>query len=210
MKTNNGLIVLTVAAVLMSGCAGNVDYIRPTSQARPSNSVTINLPKDNVWNAAIPKLGSQFFVINNLDKSSGLINLSYSGDPEKYVDCGIIETDVIGQNGEILNSFPASKAYQRKEIALFSILRKMSLEGRINLIFEEISPNQTRVIANAKYVIARTITLQGDMGATPRTENVSFNSSGSAFLDNDFNRITVECMPSGKLESEILRAIERL
>ena len=30
----------------------------------------------------------QFFVSNNLAKSTGLVNLSYSGVPEKYLDCG--------------------------------------------------------------------------------------------------------------------------
>jgi len=63
-----GLILLA-----MTGCAGKVEISRPMSQAT-TNSKVIRLPRDVVWNRAVPNLGKQFFVINNLDRSSGLIN----------------------------------------------------------------------------------------------------------------------------------------
>ena len=39
-------------------------------------------------------IGDSFFVINNLDKESGFINVSYSGDPCMFVDCGRVNSDV--------------------------------------------------------------------------------------------------------------------
>jgi len=199
-------------ALTCTGCAGKLDYVRPTTISKQNNSVTISMSRDAVWNSAVPKLGKQFFVINNLDKSSGLINLSYSGDPESYVDCGRIISYVSNARGERTYDFPASKADQQYEVMsgnLFSLHRKMSLEGRINLIFEELSPNETRVTANTKYVLSRTITVNGVSGGIPQTQNdsISFNSGRSATFAAVSDGRATECLSTGKLESEILQAI---
>jgi len=76
--------------VLAFGCAGRLEYRPPNSIAPQQNSVEINKSKDAVWKIIVPAIGKNFFVINNLDKESGIINISYSGDPERYVDCGYI------------------------------------------------------------------------------------------------------------------------
>ena len=84
---------LLLVAILLSvaACAGKIDYVRPTSQLAPAANVkTIDRPREAVWNTSVPELSKQFFVINNLDKSSGLMNISYTGDPERYIDCGRI------------------------------------------------------------------------------------------------------------------------
>ena len=86
--------VLVVAFFMASGCSGRLDYMRPQPRIYAPNTVTIDLSKDALWAKMIPALGKEFFVINNLDKASGLINISYSGDPERYVDCGIITSQV--------------------------------------------------------------------------------------------------------------------
>src|SRR5262245_21227292 len=62
----------------VAGCSGKMDYVRPSASPVASNSKTIAKPRDIVWNASIPELSKQFFVINNMDKSSGLINMSYT------------------------------------------------------------------------------------------------------------------------------------
>ena len=73
------IAILLVAVSLVAGCAGKLDYVRPTTPAAAStNYKIIDKPREAVWNASVPELGKQFFVINNLDKSSGLINISYS------------------------------------------------------------------------------------------------------------------------------------
>lgn len=214
MKKHKGIIIaLTATALLMYGCAGNFDYIRPTHQDRTSNSVMINLPKDIVWNAAIPKLGSQFFIINNLDKSSGLINLSYSGDPEKYVDCGRIISYVSNLRGGRTYDFQASKAAQRFEVMrygkLFNVDSRMGLEGRVNLIFEELEPNKTRVTANTKYVLTNSIDING-IHDTLETIAFNFNKGGqlSSSLISDLSERTTECGPTGELEYEILQTVK--
>lgn len=196
-----------------AGCTGKLDYVRPATSIKPNNSITINMPRETVWNIAVPKLGKQFFLINNLDKSSGFINLSYSGDPESYVDCGRIISYVSNARGERTYDFPASKADQQYEVMsgnLFLVRRKMSLEGRINLIFEEVHPSETRVTANIKYVLSKTITVNQVSSGIPETqaESISFNSGGGKSFSAGSDGRATECISTGKLESEILQAVK--
>jgi hypothetical protein len=81
------MIWLLLFTFVLNGCASHFSYTRPVGIQRLENSKILEKPRDAVWNAAVPALGKQFFVINNMDKSSGFINLSYSGDPETFVSC---------------------------------------------------------------------------------------------------------------------------
>ena len=83
-------VLFTVTVILLfTGCVGGrLTYTPPSVQAKINNSIVFDEPKDQIWKRAIVNLSSSFFVINNLDKESGLINLSYSGSPEKCIDCG--------------------------------------------------------------------------------------------------------------------------
>ena len=209
------IAALLIAISLVSGCAGKLDYVRPTTPATAStNYKIIDKPREAVWNASVPELGKQFFVINNLDKSSGLINISYSGDPEKYIDCGRITSYVKNARGERTYDFAGAKAQQTYEVmngnGLFFMERKMSLDGRVNLVFEELSPNQTKVTANTRYVVQRQQTARSAANNFPQSasDSISFNSgSSSSFAENADGRAT-ECVSTGSLEREILSAIK--
>ena len=207
--------VILISAVALSGCAGKLEYARPTSQAAStSNSKIIEKPRDAVWNSGVPELGKRFFVINNLDKSSGLINVSYNGDPEKYIDCGRINSYVKNAHGERTYDFPGAKAQQHFEVmnpgvGLFAVDRRMALDGRVNLVFEEIDSNKTRVTANTRYVVQRTQVIRNVGNGIPQTftESITFNSgSGASYPASADGRFS-ECVAKGTLEVEILSAI---
>jgi hypothetical protein len=109
------------------GCAGSTDYTRPTTNPQVENSKIINKPREAVWNAAVPALGKQFFVINNLDKASGFINLSYTGNPEAYIDCGRWVSYVKNAAGERTYAFPgasAAQVYGHDPEGLFTLQRR--------------------------------------------------------------------------------------
>ena len=207
-------IFAIAGALILTGCAGKLDYVRPAKHASVSNIKTINKPRDVVWNSAVPELGKRFFVINNLDKSSGLINISYSGDPESYIDCGRVTSYVKNARGERTYDFPGAKAQQTYEVmngaGLFFIDRRMDLEGRVNLIFEDIGGNSTRVTANTRYVVTRKITARSAANNIPQTldNSISFNSGGSASFPATADGRATECVPTGKLEQDILSAIK--
>jgi hypothetical protein len=206
------LAVCTVAFV--AGCSGKMDYVRPSASPVASNSKTIAKPRDIVWNASVPELGKQFFVINNMDKSSGLINMSYTGDPENYIDCGRVISYVKNVRGERTYDFPGARAQQTYEVmnssGLFFIERKMALEGRVNLVYEDISPDATKVTANTRYVVTRQLAGREVTNNIPqsRTDTISFNSGGSASFPANTAGQATECVSTGKLEREILSFIK--
>lgn len=218
LKRNNmrfQFIASLMAIAFVSGCAGKLDYVRPNTPDTPSaNYKIIDKPREAVWNASVPELGKQFFVINNLDKSSGLINISYSGDPEKYIDCGRITSYVKNLRGERTYDFPGAKAQQSLEImngnGLFKIDRKMSVDGRVNLVFEEVSPNRTKVTANTRYVVQRQQTVSSATNNFPQSssDSISFNSGGSASFPTGADGRASECLANGALEREILSTIK--
>jgi len=208
-----GIAVMTAA---LGGCAGHMDYARPTTHAEAgSNVVVISKSRDAVWASAVPELSKRFFVVNNLDKASGFINLSYSGDPEKYVDCGRVTSFVKNARGERTYEFAGSTAQKSYEVlnpgGLFFIDRRMSLEGRVNLVFEEVSPTETRVTANTHYVVTRHSTARAasNNNTGSSTDTIAFNSgSSAAFPIGAGQTVATECTPTGVLEQDILSAMK--
>jgi len=209
-------LLLVAIPISVAACAGKLDYVRPTTQIAPASNVkNIDRPREGVWNASVPELGKHFFVINNLDKSSGLMNISYTGDPERYIDCGRVTSYVKNARGERTYDFPGAKAQQSYEVmipsvGLLSLDRRMNLEGRVNLIFEEISPTTTRVTANTRYVVTRTQVVKSAANNIPetKTDTISFNSGSGASFPMYSKGQQVECVSTGALEREILSAIK--
>lgn len=207
------LVLLLSTALIISCTAGKFDYIRPTPPQGVANFKVIDRTREAVWNSSVPELGKHFFVINNLDKSSGLINVSYSGDPERYIDCGRVTSSVKDTRGERIYDFPAARAEKTYEVVyahdLFIIERKMSVEGRINLVFEENGPNSTKVTASTRYVVTKHVTQRNVANNFPmsRTDSISFNSGGgAAFPPSALG--AVDCVSTGELEREILLFIK--
>ncbi|WP_275289320.1 hypothetical protein [Halomonas elongata] len=208
-------ILALVATTTLVGCAGRIDYAPPSQPpASTDNMVTINKPKSEVWEESIPSIGKSYFVINNLDKDSGLINISFSGDPEKYIDCGTVESYVMNARGERTYRFPAARANTRYEAMTNGMLlgfnRSMSLDGRINLIFEEIGPDSTRVTANTRYVVNRTnqVTRASDNLTHTSKDSISFSSGEKASFPPNADGESTTCVPNGDLERDVLSAIQ--
>ena len=103
------ILILTFVVIIFAGCSGELKYTRPSFQRNVTNTIVVQKSKEEVWRNIVPAIGKQFFVINNLDKESGIINISYSGDPQKYVDCGYIYSYVKKRKRRKDISFPCSK-----------------------------------------------------------------------------------------------------
>lgn len=201
------LCISTVGAtLLLAGCAGKVVYTPPSmTQISPTTKI-IDQPIDSVWARAVPALSKQFFVINNLDKASGLINVSYSGDPSSYVDCGMISSHVQNARGSRDYVFNGASPYQEYEVMesgqLYFLRRRMALEGRINVVFESLGPTSTRVTANTKYVLTKTVDVRNTTGHSNHgSDMVSFNSGSTVAFPGPF---TLECRATGALEKSLL------
>lgn len=208
------LSVLALAALLV-GCAGKIEYMRPMASPGPSPAQKeVDRSKDDVWARLVPELGKRFFVINNLDKSSGLINVSYNGDPERYLDCGVVSSYVKNAAGERSYNFSGAAAETRYEemspqSGLVRWHRSMNLEGRMNVIVEEYSKNRTRVTVNTRYVVQRTNRAWNASGQPfgANTDTISFNTGGRSSFPPGRSGTGTECVATGSLEDEILQAV---
>jgi hypothetical protein len=72
----------------------------------------------------------------------------------------------------------------------------------MNIIFERVSSDSTRVTVNARYVLTRRVVGQvGSNQPVVKEDEASFNSGGEANLGKSV------CMANGKFESEALAVI---
>jgi hypothetical protein len=199
------LILIAFALVLVGAC-GQMQNIPSSAPplAKDANTVVINQPFEQVWSHAIPQVGKSFFAINNIDKNSGILNISYDGDPEQYVDCGTIHSEY----GAEKIDFPAAKAHQdwlgpSGGILPANYSRTVTLAGRMNIVFEHLSETSTKVTVNARYVLnISTTTRVGQVPPTSPHETIMFNSGGEATLEHG------ACRPNGKFEHDVLAMIQ--
>jgi hypothetical protein len=203
------LIYPVVLLILLTGCypMGTVldSYSEPISSKVPQ-FITVSKSKDDVWNRLINGLGSSFFVINNIDKSSGFLNLSYTGSPELYVDGGIISKTVkrSGKQNETFK-FNAAKENitlieQNDRNALFQRVRSLSLDGRINVIVTSIDSINTRITVNVKYILLLTSKYYSmdNLYLESNSESITFNTGQIAT-----SKANVKYQSNGVLEQTI-------
>jgi hypothetical protein len=184
----------------------------PPLEIRESATVILRDPFEAAWTKSVRALGESFFVMNNIVKDSKIINLSYSGDPEKYVDCGHLAINVNKGIGMTTYEFPAARRHVEFQLARgFStsvVNRQMSLDGRINILFEELDKNETGVKIVVRYVVTRTGTETVTDHLNNRTSTLplpplsfSFNTGGS---DSAAGKTTSTCRPTGEMEKALI------
>lgn len=202
-----------VAFPLLACVSGSVSYTPPAPISGPAtNVVTVAKPRDEVWRTFIPEIGKSFFVINNVDQGSGLLNVSYSGDPERFVDCGQAYSKVKNLRGERVYRFPAARAQQLYEMKdgdnIYVLNRSMALDGRANIVMEVIGPTSTRVTVTARYVVTRKVSAVQVGSRIPQLseESLSFSTGQRAAFKTGSTPTT--CQPTGYFEQQVLALLK--
>jgi hypothetical protein len=191
----------TLLVLSITGCVSQNVY-PPTVPLAVANSVTVDEAKSDLWKRLVPSLGQHFFVVNNMDRESGFINVSYSGDPIKYVDCGHLKVND--------KEFPGAQAYTQYNLFLvvenFKVLRRMTLEGRANIVLEELEPKKTKVSAHTRYVITRSVTATNSRGQSrAESSTVAFNTGTDGTFEGEY---AVTCRATGLFEADILKLVQ--
>ena len=208
------LVILGSALILGACASANLQVRQPDASVRPNYTKELSRPKDQVWNDAVAALGQRFFVINNLDKSSGFINISYSGDPARYVDCGAFTVTITGPNAKTQTIDGAAVDARYETVAPMppygvptrvQVRRQISLEGRVNLIFEATGPDKTRVTTATRYVLTRKISMSNMVGQ--HTDTASFNGNEKGQFPQLGTNQATECVATGELEKSVLSVI---
>lgn len=202
-------ILIIAVTALVAGCAV-ATYTPPTRVSGETNVKLIDKSRDEVWAAAVPQVGKNFFVINNIDRTSGLMNVSYTGDPARYVDCGTVTVqDPLGRTVTLAAASPELDFTAFEGSGAGRINQRMSVVGRLNLIFEELTPNKTRVTAAGSYVLSRqrSVHALGGNLLSFHSATATLTTGGVAkFTDSQAGQGTT-CVNTGLLEADLLALI---
>jgi hypothetical protein len=201
-----GVFTILAALGLLAACVGRFDYVRPVSVETPTHAVVVAKGREDVWRQMSVSPVRDRFVINGRDGDTGVITLTYSGDPERYVDCGYITSYVKNVRGERTYRFAAATASTEYELMtgreILSIARQMGLEARIAVKVTPIGEKETQISATAQYVLARTMLVRDTQG---RVQTISHLINFTSDQEGTFPG-AVACRPSGMLETDVLSA----
>jgi hypothetical protein len=213
-----------VLAACLSGCVtpGNskLDYLPPVAATSLSNEVSVAEPFDTVWDRLVGRLATGFFVINNIDKASRLINVSFSSDsPERYVDCGRSTREFAFGAEQKTYAYQVAADSRYKATATWGpynnlpsvaeISRDTSLDGRLNVYVAPAATGATKVSVNVKYILRITTSGAGTaynaFGAPAQQFSVPSSSSEIAFTTMESaTKDSITCHATGELERTIL------
>ena len=203
MRTGLLVCILAVAA---AGCAtSKLNYTPPVLET-VHNQVVVDAPFEEVWDRLVKNLASDFFVINNIEKSSRIINVSFStNNPSDFVTCGLTSREFSNARGTQQYQYdPASSAqYTFTDVKgmLFNASRTSRLNGRTNVYVAPDDSGGTMVSVNAKYVVDVSLSFTNVYNQPAGAQNVSFDfSTKQPQVKTD----GVTCIAKGNIEAKIL------
>ena len=206
-------------ALLLSACAApTVSFVvsSPKIVEDIKSNIVVPLSYEATWNKMVKNLSDRFFVINNIDKVSRIINVSYySENAEDFIDCGTATTSVSGEPNQTISlaedqSFPVAAwtdiAWGRGYVMRS---RDVAVEGRINIYVAPLD-DQTEIKVNSKYIVTvneqNSLTQPIDTGLTGfslppfKTYKLTFNTNGRSSGH-------MICTSNGQLEREVLDTV---
>jgi hypothetical protein len=211
---------------MITGCAKNglstYSYSKPNSYEF-SNEIIVDTNFEKVWDGMVAELAKTFFTINNIDKASRIINVSfYSQDADKYIDCGqshrkttrgditrAYDYPVAGDNSYTLEG-PGAEFIEWS----LQIHRDVKIEGKINIYLAPISNDKTKVSTNVRFI--RKIYVSGENIATHinggivsrvpiKDKNfVDSFSTNEIYRKKELDGTEIICLSKGVLENMIL------
>jgi len=222
--------------VFISGCATigstNNQFIEAESY-NVTNEKYFDKDPSLVWDKLVRELSKSFYMINNIDKESRIINVSYnSNNVCNYVDCGSVHVDVkkgsvnkfgqdsydfkICESNSYISESSAPNQSGIKSPIVCSNRRKPNLEGRMNIYLAP-EGNGTLVTVNSRFILD--IKLKSDCEFYAPAGNLvnrhqyekayecSFDSRKPSLCDPDTGSPSFMCYSTGNLESEVLGLI---
>ena len=193
------------------------------------NRIQLDEDFDIVWDRLVGNLSKTFYVINNIDKESRLLNVSFSLNNKlsDYIDCGestrSFELGELSENitykvADSSNYLSESTSPPNPNVTYHRAFRDTSLEGRANIYIAPESNGKTTVMINNRYIMSVKVTYDtyvyavlykqhieqkqiGRRVAQIQPDPVSFNTNTtSEEIDGGFR-----CASTGKFETDILK-----
>lgn len=214
MRRILGVFFLALIFAMGAGCAGKMTTtLTPPENHAVVDSRIFNKPYDTVWKAVVQSIGSSFFVLDNIEKDSGILTLSFSTqDAGDYIDCGFVHKSGTVQMEKQNFTYPGTaNNYAYRDVwdngVPVQILRKCSLSGKANILVQRLGANETKVSVKTRYIFSLANTVQPN-GGFPQNFDVTMQFTGSEVGTFDA-RDSIQCRAKGTLEKLILDDIAK-
>lgn len=135
----------TSVVIAFSGCAqSSLSYTPPSNFNAEKIQTTkiVNKEYDKAWDELINNLSDNSFVINNMSKDSGFINISFSAsNPNTYADCGRWNGYFKNLRGEATYNFSGAESARFTTMhgtTMINVESTKNLAGRANILLQKI------------------------------------------------------------------------
>lgn len=205
---------LNAQCKLIDGGSSSTQPLTPLDST--ANVIELPVGYDEAWRAMVAKLSESAFVIDTMDKDSGLITIAFSlSDATEYIDCGTLHSWVKNLRGRreytVANNSPRSEFeyFQNGTIAL--IRRTSQTSGKVNIFVSSVTKTRTRIKATAKFVFIRRASID-----TREFDSRDFSRKPPVEVLDDMSFVTgqegrfangLTCRSTIKLESSYLTNI---
>ena len=218
------IVAKSAFLVLMGACGlaqakiveGGESYVPPTASLAVNNSREFAAAYDKAWKAVVAHLSDTSFVIDNIDKDSGLITVSFSvSDPTTAIDCGQWTYWVKNLRGRRDYTNEAAASYAKYELLLNNTLttidRSTSLSGKFNILVTSPTDQASKVKVTTRFVqaismkVAPLILDANFRRVEPRTfsDTIGFNTGQEGQIAGG----QTICRSKGVLEAQVLDGI---
>lgn len=219
MKKTVWNCLLVMGIVFGGGCASKI-----TTDMTPPQEYTVQETKiydksyDKVWKAVVESIGSSYFVLENIEKDSGILSLSFSAKaPKDFIDCGSITESGVVQMQNYKLTYDGTETNIVKKIVTNQgvpgeSLRKFSLVGKSNILVKSVNKNETRVTVKTRYVVELEYTyyIQGALAPMKTLNTMNFTGNEIGKFDTNMNIQSLQCRSKGTLEKSIFNGIEKV
>lgn len=210
---------IVVVGVLLASC-NTIDQFSYTPPHTPPTSTperVIPLPFDHVWSELIDSVGKAFFAIDNFEKDSGLLTLSFTTSP--------FSTAVTGGNVKVHfddSSAAAGEAFWTGVSRPATTIRfdgdyadwvqqylRGTFTGRMNIVVRQDSATSTRVTLNTRFIVTAT-TIQGAIVSTTSWAWNTGEAATQTVTDRKGERVQRTLQSTGFVEKKLLDQLDTL
>ncbi|SKB57018.1 hypothetical protein [Malaciobacter marinus] len=206
------ILFTTTVAIAFTGCAqSSLNYTPPSnfSAEKIPTSKIVNKEYGKAWDELVNNLTDNSFVINNMSKDSGFINISFSAsNPNTYVDCGRWTGYFKNLRGEATYNFSGAESARFTTMngtTMINVESNKSLSGRANILLQKIETKKQKMKVNVKYVLTGT---NKNMVVYPaQTHYQNWTVGFSSHEKGQTQMGQTQCQTTGILETELLNYI---
>jgi len=200
------ILVVMMVMVSLVGCS-TLHYKTPTGNPEGyDKKIVIDKSKSEVWDALLIGLSDKFFAVNNIEKDSGFVNVSfYSNNACAYVNCGYYEKWENDSKNimNVCDCDPKMKFYSG--MWRFDTC-STTIEGRINILVQELGNDKSSLSVNIRNIVIHRANLWNTWDGRYRyiNDTVVFDSKQVGHGQS------ISCYSTGSLEDEILGIIQSI